>query len=297
MNSRIYTAVIALIFVALFLYYVLVNRENLEYYNLSSHVSYVGNEECSYCHKDIYNSYSRTVMGRSFYKPNSQPQIENFTSGNHIFDNKTNLHYEVIKDGEDYFQVEFRENEKGVRIHELKRKVDFIVGSGNNNRTYLTNVNGYINEMPVTWYSGKSIWDLSPGYENINMRFNRPIVEECMHCHNGYNSFEKFSVNRFTDIIAEGISCERCHGPGQLHVEKHKSPTKAISENDIDRTIVNPAHLSADLQMDVCRQCHLQGDISVFKSGKNSVDFRPGMKLSTVKTVFIEDQLPKGDLQ
>ena len=297
MNSRIYTAVIVLVFAPLFLYYILFNREKLEYYNLSSHVSYVGNEECSYCHQDIYNSYLRTGMGRSFYKPNSQPQIENFTSGNHIFDNKTNLHYEVIKDGEDYFQVEFRENEKGVRIHELKRKVDFIVGSGNNNRTYLTNVNGYINEMPVTWYSEKAIWDLSPGYENINMRFNRPIVEECMHCHNGYNSFEKFSVNRFTDIISEGISCERCHGPGQLHVEKHKSPTKAINENDIDRTIVNPAHLSADLQMDVCRQCHLQGDISVFKSGKNSVDFRPGMKLSTVKTVFIEDQLPKGDFR
>ncbi|SVB47799.1 uncharacterized protein METZ01_LOCUS200653, partial [marine metagenome] len=44
MNSRIYTAVIALIIAALFLYYAVVYRENLEYYNLSSHVSYVGNE-------------------------------------------------------------------------------------------------------------------------------------------------------------------------------------------------------------------------------------------------------------
>jgi tetratricopeptide (TPR) repeat protein len=297
MNSRIYTAVIVFIFVTLFLYYALLNREYLEYYNLSSHVSYVGNEECSYCHQDIYNSYLRTGMGRSFYKPNDQPEIENFTTGNRVFDNKNNLHYEVSKDGESYFQLEYRENDRGERIHELKREVDFIVGSGNNNRTYLTNVNGYINEMPVTWYSEKSIWDLSPGYENINMRFNRPIVEECMHCHNGYNSFEKFSVNRFTDKIAEGISCERCHGPGQLHVEKHKSPNKASNGDHIDRTIVNPEHLSADLQMDVCRQCHLQGEISVFKSGKSSTDFRPGMQLSSVKTVFIEDQLPKGDFR
>jgi len=151
--------------------------------------------------------------------------------------------------------------------------------------------------MPATWYSEKSIWDLSPGYENINMRFNRPIVEECMHCHNDYNSFEKFSVNRFTENISEGISCERCHGPGQLHVEKHKTPIQQSDEYAIDRTIVNPAHLSTDLQMDVCRQCHLQGEISVFKSGKNSTDFRPGMQLSSVKTVFIEDQLPKGDFR
>ena len=296
MNGRIYTVVIALIFLP-FLYYIYFIRENPEYYNLSEHVSYVGNEECSYCHRDIYNSYLRTGMGRSFYKPNAQPKIENFTSNNHVFDKNNNLHYEMLQDREDYYQLEYRDNDKGERIHELKRKVDFIIGSGNNNRTYLTNVNGYIYEMPATWYSEKSIWDLSPGYENINMRFNRPIVEECMHCHNDYNSHEKFSVNRFTENISEGISCERCHGPGQLHVEKHKTPIQQSDEYEIDRTIVNPAHLSTDLQMDVCRQCHLQGEISVFKSGKNSTDFRPGMQLSSVKTVFIEDQLPKGDFR
>ena len=296
MNGRIYTVVIALIFLP-FLYYIYFIRENPEYYNLSEHVSYVGNEECSYCHRDIYNSYLRTGMGRSFYKPNAQPKIENFTSNNHVFDKNNNLYYEMLQDREDYYQLEYRDNDKGERIHELKRKVDFIIGSGNNNRTYLTNVNGYIYEMPATWYSEKSIWDLSPGYENINMRFNRPIVEECMHCHNDYNSHEKFSVNRFTENISEGISCERCHGPGQLHVEKHKTPIQQSDEYEIDRTIVNPAHLSTDLQMDVCRQCHLQGEISVFKSGKNSTDFRPGMQLSSVKTVFIEDQLPKGDFR
>ena len=297
MNSRIYTAVFIFIFVVLFLYYAVSSRENLAFNNLSPHVAYVGNEECSYCHQDIYNTYLRTGMGRSFYKPKNQPIIEDFLSNTHVFDSKSNLHYEIIKDGEDHYQLEYRQNDNGERIHELKRKVDYIIGSGNNNRTYLTNVNGYIHEMPVTWYSEKSIWDLSPGYENINMRFNRPIVEECMHCHNDYNKFEKFSVNRFTEHIAEGISCERCHGPGQLHVEKHKTPNRESDKYNIDKTIVNPAHLSADLQMDVCRQCHLQGEISVFKAGKSSIDFRPGMKLNTIKTVFIEDKLPKGDFR
>lgn len=297
MFSRINTVVIALIFFSLFLYYLSLNRKSHEFDNLSTDVSYVGNEECSYCHQDIYKSYLRTGMGRSFYKPKDQPEIENFISNNHVFDKNSNLNYEISNDGENYFQLEYREDDNGDRIHELKRKVDFIIGSGNNNRTYLTQVNGYVNEMPVTWYSDQAIWGLSPGYENINMRFNRPIVEECMHCHNGYNDFEKFSINRFTEKITEGISCERCHGPGQLHVEKHKRGIKRSKEGDIDRTIVNPAHLSTDLQMDVCRQCHLQGEISVFKSGKRSTDFRPGMKLSSVKTVFIEDELPKGDFR
>ena len=153
MNSRIYTAVFIFIFVVLFLYYAVSSRENLAFNNLSPHVAYVGNEECSYCHQDIYNTYLRTGMGRSFYKPKNQPIIEDFLSNTHVFDSKSNLHYEIIKDGEDHYQLEYRQNDNGERIHELKRKVDYIIGSGNNNRTYLTNVNGYIHEMPVTWYS------------------------------------------------------------------------------------------------------------------------------------------------
>jgi tetratricopeptide (TPR) repeat protein len=184
-----------------------------------------------------------------------------------------------------------------VRTHELRRKVDYVVGSGNNNRTYLASENGYINEMPVTWYSEKAIWDLSPGYNRSNMRFNRPVVAECMHCHNSYNAFEEFSVNRYTGTITEGISCERCHGPGQLHVDKQMASADELNRTGVDRTIVNPAHLSAELQMDVCLQCHLQGEISVFKTGKSSSDFRPGMSLKDIKTVFIEDGLPKGDFR
>ena len=203
----------------------------------------------------------------------------------------------MIAAADGYYQVEYRENDQAVRTHELRRKVDYVVGSGNNNRTYLASENGYINEMPVTWYSEKAIWDLSPGYNRSNMRFNRPVVAECMHCHNSYNAFEEFSVNRYTGTITEGISCERCHGPGQLHVDKQMASADELNRTGVDRTIVNPAHLSAELQMDVCLQCHLQGEISVFKTGKSSSDFRPGMSLKDIKTVFIEDGLPKGDFR
>ena len=236
-------------------------------------------------------------MGRSFYHPGAHPEIEDYTGNNHVYDRQNNLHYEMVADKDGYYQVEYRQNDQMERTHELRRKVDYVIGSGNNNRTYLTSDNGYINEMPVTWYSEKGIWDLSPGYDRLNMRFNRPVVAECMHCHNSYNAFEEFSVNRYTGTITEGISCERCHGPGQLHVDRRMAAADELKRGEVDRTIVNPAHLSAELQMDVCLQCHLQGEISVFKTGKSSSDFRPGMHLKDIKTVFIEDGLPKGDFR
>ena len=269
----------------------------MDFENLGADVAYVGNKECAYCHREISQSFLRTGMGRSFYRPGAQPDIEDYTDNNHVYDRQNNLHYEMIAAADGYYQVEYRENDQAVRTHELRRKVDYVVGSGNNNRTYLASENGYINEMPVTWYSEKEIWDLSPGYNRSNMRFNRPVVAECMHCHNSYNAFEEFSVNRYTGTITEGISCERCHGPGQLHVDKHMASADELNRTDVDRTIVNPAHLSAELQMDVCLQCHLQGEISVFKTGKSSSDFRPGMHLKDIKTVFIEDGLPKGDFR
>ena len=298
MNIRLFPAIIASLLVLLFWYYYSSSYKGAEdFENLAADVAYVGNKECAYCHREIYQSFLRTGMGRSFYRPGAQPDIEDYTDNNHVYDRQNNLHYEMIAAADGYYQVEYRENDQAVRTHELRRKVDYVVGSGNNNRTYLASENGYINEMPVTWYSEKEIWDLSPGYNRSNMRFNRPVVAECMHCHNSYNAYEEFSLNRYTGTITEGISCERCHGPGQLHVDKHMTSADELNRTGVDRTIVNPAHLSAELQMDVCLQCHLQGEISVFKTGKSSSDFRPGMHLKDIKTVFIEDGLPKGDFR
>ena len=298
MNIRLFLAITAsLLVLLLWYYYSSVYRGAVDFENLAADVAYVGNKECVYCHREISQSFLRTGMGRSFYRPGAQPDIEDYTDNNHVYDRQNNLHYEMIAAADGYYQVEYRENDQAVRTHELRRKVDYVVGSGNNNRTYLASENGYINEMPITWYSEKEIWDLSPGYNRFNMRFNRPVVAECMHCHNSYNAFEEFSVNRYTGTITEGISCERCHGPGQLHVDKHMASADELNRTDVDRTIVNPAHLSAELQMDVCLQCHLQGEISVFKTGKSSRDFRPGMHLTDIKTVFVEDNLPKGDFR
>src|SRR2546430_2197079 len=56
--------------------------------------------------------------------------------------------------------------------------------------------------------------------------------------------------------LAEGIDCQRCHGPGSRHVELAsggKSPPP-----EIRAAIVNPARFTRELQMDVCMQCHLE---------------------------------------
>ena len=54
--------------------------------------------------------------------------------------------------------------------------------------------------------------------------------------------------------LPNGIDCQRCHGPGQQHID-------AIGRNDVDaarRAIVNPASLNRERQLETCLQCHLE---------------------------------------
>ena len=50
------------------------------------------------------------------------------------------------------------------------------------------------------------------------------------------------------------IGCERCHGPGELHVKERKA--KLPIRGSLDDSIVNLRHLSRERQEDICAQCH-----------------------------------------
>jgi Tfp pilus assembly protein PilF len=106
-----------------------------------------------------------------------------------------------------------------------------------------------------------------------------------MSCHNGYPEFEKSSQNKFISIKS-GIDCERCHGPGSLHVAARTAGEVIDTSKGPDYTIVNPRRLSTELQNNICQRCHLQG-IAVLNDGKSFFDFRPGMMLSDVMNVFM----------
>ena len=155
------------------------NRSTIPYYkNLDSSVQYIGDEECAACHADIYNSFIRTGMGRSFYPAGNAEAIEDFKNNAPNYDANNNFFYKASLQEGNIIQTEYRINAAGEKIHELNRRADYVIGSGNHNRTYVTIQNGFVKELPLTWYVDKKKWDLSPGYHTTNMRFFRPIVEE-----------------------------------------------------------------------------------------------------------------------
>lgn len=239
---------------------------------------------CRQCHQAIYNTFVETGMGQSIEVASRKKSAADYSRPG-IYDRIADLRYRAYWDQDSLFIQEYRLNKKDT-VHNRREQVSYIIGSGQHTNSHLQNINGYIHQMPMTYYTQKQHWDLPPGFENgVNTRFSRKIGLECMSCHNGYPDFVMGSENKYRSV-PQGIDCERCHGPGSIHVAQRSTGSRIDTSRYIDYSIVNPAKLSIDAQFDLCQRCHLQGN-AVLKEGKSFFDFKPGQKLSDYISVFL----------
>ena len=253
------------------------------YRNLSSDVEYVGKETCGQCHADKFSTFTESQMGRSFKPGLLEESAAEWEQAEPVYDPHSDLYYQAFSRNEELFVTEFR-IANGDTIHKRTEKIDYIVGSGQHTNSHMMDVNGYLYQIPLTWYAQDGKWDLPPGFENNNSRFSRPITQACMGCHNAISGFVFGSENRFAEL-PHGIDCERCHGPGELHVTEKTSGEFVDVEREIDYSIVNPGKLPIERQLDVCQRCHMQG-ATVYEEGKTPFDYRPGMDLASIMNVY-----------
>lgn len=246
------------------------------YLNTQLNVAYVGSEACRHCHPNEHASFRRTGMGRSMavIDPKQLPP-------NAVFDHEVSKRrYRVHRQDDRLWHCESLLT-GGMRETVLNDvPLTHVVGSGTHAQTFLAEIDGFLVESPVTWYASRTAWAMSPGFDRPEHGgFQRPVSEACLYCHAG--RFEVIGQSQHRMRIDEpAISCERCHGPGELHVQRHApgrpaQPVEAVDDN----TIVNPARLPRDLAEAVCQQCHLQASATVQARGRNPLDFRPGLPL------------------
>ena len=261
---------------------------NVIYANTRKGVQYVGSQRCAACHTSIYETYSASEMGRSMSILDSSTIMEGYPQKSAVYDPVLDFSYEMVRHGDKFYQREFRRDKAGTITHERRVRADYIIGSGNNLRMYFKNENGMLYELPLTWYVHRKQWDLSPGYRDFgNLRFSRYAGAKCIACHNSYLTLSSTAEDRFLEPFPLGIGCERCHGPGELHIRQKIGEEIPDLPRDA-QTIVNPRKLSPQRQLDVCRQCHLQSKATVLRGEKGEFDFRPGMLLESHKSIYSE---------
>jgi predicted CXXCH cytochrome family protein len=238
-------------------------------------VKYLGDAECARCHADIAETYRRHPMGRSLAPialapavgPDRRAATTTFEAGGSVFtiDRRggREIHRETVRDG-------------GRVLAQVEGEVTYSVGSGARSISYLVEHDGRLFLSPITWYTQKQRWDLSPGYEKASPHFDRPIDPDCLFCHSNRVQPVALTANRYQDsiFIGHAIGCERCHGPGELHARRQEL------SGGRDLTIVNPRHLDPVLRGNICEQCHLVGDRRVDRLGRDAFDYRPGLPLT-----------------
>lgn len=261
---------------------------------------YVDQKVCADCHQGVWEAYRRTGMGRSFFRPNLQNMVEDFTNRNTFYHQASETYFTMTRRDGRYFQSQYQVDFDGKRTNVSEKEIDFIVGSGNHSRTYLhRTARNTLIELPLAWYAEKGgYWAMNPGYDRPDHQgFRRVIGYDCMFCHNAYpespaDSGETGSDPVFTNL-REGIDCQRCHGPGGRHVQAARNP--GARKEDVRSAIVNPALLAPDRQMDVCMQCHLETTSfplpnSMVRYERAPFSYQPGEPLADFVLHF--DQAP-----
>ncbi len=267
---------------------------------------YADDASCARCHSEIAEQFSHMGMGRSFAVPDPQTAVEDFTRGEYYHE-ASDLYYRMTMGADGVMRMtQYEVADDGQPINDLTLTCDFAVGSGNHARTYLhRTASGELWEMPVSWYSeGEGHFGMSPGYDHAShQRVSRMVGYECMFCHNAYpdvlaGNDRDGMPQWFPQTMPSGIGCQRCHGPGQAHVDL--AYDAVAGDEAIAAAILNPIDLPADRRDDVCLQCHLQ-PFSQHKSlvrrdGRGYFSYQPNESLTQyLAHVELETPQERGD--
>lgn len=209
------------------------------------------------CHASIDESFSRTAHAHA-----SGPASENLVAGEFSHP-KSQVKYRIYSDsGRVWMSFE----RPGDPMVQGRRELLYYIGQGRRGTTYLFSVDGYFFETPVNLYTSRHVWDMAPAYGDAReIPMNLPALTSCMDCHvSGIRPPIEGTENRYAKplFLHAGVTCERCHGPGESHVNGGAA--------------VNPAKLTAERRDQVCMQCHLEGNAAIERSGKHLYQYKPG---------------------
>jgi Flp pilus assembly protein TadD len=256
------------------------------YRNVRSGIAYVGDDACARCHETQAKTYLQHPMGRDLAPVANAALLERYGKEVHNPFEALGFQFRAERRGPQMFHHISFQDPNGKVIIQHQQEVQFVIGSGTRTYSYLVNHDGALSESPITWFPQSQVWDLSPGFGRSYLG-GRPVREECLFCHCSHAEHVPGSENRYAPPIFTGfaIGCERCHGPGELHVQRMED--HPLQPGEVDETIVNPGRLDPVLREAVCQQCHLEGSNRILRRGRQPFGFRPSLPLHRHLSVFV----------
>lgn len=251
---------------------------------------YAGSQACSKCHADTYERFLQTGMGRSMSRVT--PTFIEKTSSSASYENEQlNRRFAVYSQDGSLYESESGIGADGKESFRAAHEIEWTIGAGINGYGAILRKDDYLFQAPLSFYTRPQKWAPSPGYESVDLGFNRPITAGCIFCHSGRSNPVPGTNGRFASAPFSELSigCENCHGPGAAHIRSITGAGAASGKNraHFDPAIVNPARLTPYLADNICMACHQTGDARVLKPGKSYRDIRPGRPLDDTLSILI----------
>jgi len=214
----------------------------------------VGAQACAACHGAIHDMWTDGRHSRML-QPATAAAVEGDFS-------KTAITLKGHRYGLRVTNGEYFISESELTGREQEHRVDYTLGS-RRIQHYLTTIDrGQIVVLAPTWDVQRGEW-----FHNTDIirpdEDDRVVMQQwnksCVGCHvsgqeQRYDPATHTYATRWTDF---GTTCERCHGPGQLHASQPSTVDSRPSFSVARRqSIVRPTRLDPKGGTAVCAQCH-----------------------------------------
>lgn len=232
---------------------------------------YAGDAACARCHEPEAHAWSGNPHHLDSAEATQHTILGDFTPGKNIVRTKDpNLIFTLIHADDGFYQAAV-DIANPQNLSGEAQRFDVVVGTGRRGQTSLYWHGNQLFELPISYWGYTHEWVNSPGYRDGQVRFQRPIIPRCLECHSTWFEAEDPPNHYVRTSMILGVGCEKCHGPGRLHVERESS-THPPAPHSPEEAIVNPAVLARARQMDVCALCHAGAGNSL----QPALSFRPG---------------------
>ena len=241
---------------------------------------YIGSQDCKACHEHEHAAWHDTYHRTMTQLPSSTSVVGDFGG---IELEHHGQKYRVGRDEEK--ETSWIESESPDGSGAVRRDVVLCTGSHHMQAYWMSTARGSELELfPFVWLIAEEKWIprrssfLTPPTHEAMIESGR-WNSSCIMCHTTHgNRHVKPSELDQSTVSEFGIACEACHGPGESHVRRHRSPDKS----DTDDLIVNPADLSHVRNSEVCGRCHMAW---TFEEPDSLLTFRPGDDLQSTRRV------------
>jgi len=247
---------------------------------------YVGPQACVDCHRERVAEFLQTKHFQACREPRAEEMPKGFLPGFGRFPSRDpQIVFEMTQTNQGFFETAIQSTSAGSR--KTSSKIELVYGSPPNDEVYFSWQGDQLFELPVAWLHPQQEWGASTFNPDSTGDFSRPMSVRCLECHTTWFQHIPGTMNRFQrDHSVLGVTCERCHGPAASHVDFHK----AHPEQRQAQSILHPGHLSRELLIDVCTQCHS----NAIKHKGPAFSYRPGQPLDqSYRTV--ESRYPEED--